>query len=403
MKNKKEIIVYILTILFSIGFIYFGNKYTSNDFDIFKNEINASTYRAVVIEIKNENEYIHEENLYEGTNISFLCKIISGDKKGEKVIANQPIDTYDAIQYKKVEPHDKILINNIQNEDEITWLFSEYDRTNPIKYLFITFVLMLLFFGRKKGFNTIVSLVFTCIFIFYVFIPSVLSGLNIYVWSVITCLAIVTMNLIIVNGLDKKTAATMIGCIGGLIISGILAMIMDKTLNLTGMVDENAFYLSNMDLESKINLKAIIFAGILIGALGAVMDVSMSISSSLYEVNIKTKLNSKYEIIKSGINIGRDIMGTMTNTLILAYIGSSLSSALLLTMNNYNFTELLNREMVIVEILQALIGSIGILITIIITAIACSILFYDNDDNKYDSIDEADEADIEWFLSDNNK
>lgn len=403
MKNKKEIIVYILTILFSIGFIYFGNKYTSNDFDIFKNEINASTYRAVVIEIKNENEYIHEENLYEGTNISFLCKIISGDKKGEKVIANQPIDTYDAIQYKKVEPHDKILINNIQNEDEITWLFSEYDRTNPIKYLFITFVLMLLFFGRKKGFNTIVSLVFTCIFIFYVFIPSVLSGLNIYVWSVITCLAIVTMNLIIVNGLDKKTVATMIGCIGGLIISGILAMIMDKTLNLTGMVDENAFYLSNMDLESKINLKAIIFAGILIGALGAVMDVSMSISSSLYEVNIKTKLNSKYEIIKSGINIGRDIMGTMTNTLILAYIGSSLSSALLLTMNNYNFTELLNREMVIVEILQALIGSIGILITIIITAIACSILFYDNDDNKYDSIDEVDEADIEWFLSDNNK
>lgn len=403
MKNKKEIIVYILTILFSIGFIYFGNKYTSNDFDIFKNEINASTYRAVVIEIKNENEYIHEENLYEGTNISFLCKIISGDKKGEKVIANQPIDTYDAIQYKKVEPHDKILINNIQNEDEITWLFSEYDRTNPIKYLFITFVLMLLFFGRKKGFNTIVSLIFTCIFIFYVFIPSVLSGLNIYVWSVITCLAIVTMNLIIVNGLDKKTVATMIGCIGGLIISGILAMIMDKTLNLTGMVDENAFYLSNMDLESKINLKAIIFAGILIGALGAVMDVSMSISSSLYEVNIKTKLNSKYEIIKSGINIGRDIMGTMTNTLILAYIGSSLSSALLLTMNNYNFTELLNREMVIVEILQALIGSIGILITIIITAIACSILFYDNDDNKYDSIDEVDETDIEWFLSDNNK
>lgn len=403
MKNKKEIIVYILTILFSIGFIYFGNKYTSNDFDIFKNEINASTYRAVVIEIKNENEYIHEENLYEGTNISFLCKIINGDKKGEKVIANQPIDTYDAIQYKKVEPHDKILINNIQNEDEITWLFSEYDRTNPIKYLFITFVLMLLFFGRKKGFNTIVSLIFTCIFIFYVFIPSVLSGLNIYVWSVITCLAIVTMNLIIVNGLDKKTVATMIGCIGGLIISGILAMIMDKTLNLTGMVDENAFYLSNMDLESKINLKAIIFAGILIGALGAVMDVSMSISSSLYEVNIKTKLNSKYEIIKSGINIGRDIMGTMTNTLILAYIGSSLSSALLLTMNNYNFTELLNREMVIVEILQALIGSIGILITIIITAIACSILFYDNDDNKYDSIYEADEADIEWFLSDNNK
>lgn len=403
MKNKKEIIVYILTILFSIGFIYFGNKYTSNDFDIFKNEINASTYRAVVIEIKNENEYIHEENLYEGTNISFLCKIISGDKKGEKVIANQPIDTYDAIQYKKVEPHDKILINNIQNEDEITWLFSEYDRTNPIKYLFITFVLMLLFFGRKKGFNTIVSLIFTCIFIFYVFIPSVLSGLNIYVWSVITCLAIVTMNLIIVNGLDKKTVATMIGCIGGLIISGILAMIMDKTLNLTGMVDENAFYLSNMDLESKINLKAIIFAGILIGALGAVMDVSMSISSSLYEVNIKTKLNSKYEIIKSGINIGRDIMGTMTNTLILAYIGSSLSSALLLTMNNYNFTELLNREMVIVEILQALIGSIGILITIIITAIACSILFYDNDDNKYNSIDEVDEADIEWFLSDNNK
>lgn len=355
MQNKKTITSYIIVITFSILFIYFGNKYTSNGFKIFSQEQGIHTYKAKVIEIIGETEYLHEVNLYEGINITFLCKILNGYKKGYETYAEQYVDSFYMVQYKKVEKGDKIILDSVENAEDITWIFNEYDRSTSLTLLALTFFILLVIFGRAKGINTIISLIITCIIIFYVFIPSVLSGMNIYFWSILISITIVLITLIIVNGTDKKSLATIIGCIGGLVVSGILVLIMNKTLNLTGMVDENSFYLSTINPDVKIDLKAIVFAGIIIGALGAVMDVSMSISSSLYELSNVVHIKSKYDFIKSGLNIGRDIMGTMANTLMLAYIGSSLSVTLLLTVNNSSFIELINKEMVIVEVLQALI------------------------------------------------
>ena len=166
---------------------------------------------------------------------------------------------------------------------------------------------------------------------------------------------------------NRKTLAASLGCIGGLTVSGVLTIIMDKVLTLTGYVDEDSIYLSLLSTENPINLNAIIFAGILIGALGAVMDVAMSISSSLWEVRDKSKSLSFGSLFKSGMNIGRDIMGTMANTLILAYIGSSLSIVLLLSAYATSLMYLLNMEMITVEILQALVGSFGILLTLPLT------------------------------------
>ena len=133
-----------------------------------------------------------------------------------------------------------------------------------------------------------------------------------------------------------------------------------------------------------IDLKAIIFAAILIGALGAIMDVSMSISSSLWEVKEKSGATSFNTLFRSGMNIGRDVMGTMANTLILAYIGSSLSIVLLLSAYSTSLIYLLNREMIVVEILQALVGSFGILFAMPLTSFICAIIYKENSERIHD-------------------
>ena len=161
----------------------------------------------------------------------------------------------------------------------------------------------------------------------------------------------------------------------GVLVSGVLITFMDKLLKLTGFVSEESLYLLRINTKHPIDLKAIIFAAILIGAIGAIMDVSMSIAASLAEMQEKLEYTPFSMLVKSGIAIGKDIMGTMANTLILAYIGSSLSVVLLLVSYNSSLLELLNKEMIVVEILQALVGSIGILFTMPLTSLVCGYLY----------------------------
>ena len=144
---------------------------------------------------------------------------------------------------------------------------------------------------------------------------------------------------------------------------------MDRALVLTGLVDDNAMYLYLLREDRPIDLKAIIFAAILIGAIGAVMDVAMDLSSSLQELSIHSAHPTFASLSRSGFTIGRDIMGTMANTLVLAYLGGSLAVVLLFAAYAPTLTHLFNREMIAVEILQALAGSLGILASIPITSL----------------------------------
>jgi uncharacterized membrane protein len=198
---------------------------------------------------------------------------------------------------------------------------------------------------------------------------------------VVTCFYTVAVSFLIISGGTQKTLAAILGCLGGITVSGILTVIMDRVLVLTGYIDEGSYELTYLFGETGINLRAIIFASILIGAMGAIMDIAMSIASSLWELKQKSTASSAGSLFRSGISIGRDIMGTMANTLILAYIGSSLSTVLLLCSYSLSLPYLLNQEMIVVEILQALVGSFGILLTLPLTA-AISAALYCKSRNK---------------------
>ena len=382
---KKERIVLAVALIVSILYIFIGNKMAMKNNKFFEDNTKLDYPKAEVTRILERTETPLNieglENQY-NTDITFEAQITSGEHKDELVIAVQNISTYVTGTVDEVKAGDKVLLfNETTYDNESKWYFVEYSRTSAIIVLGVLFFGLILIFGKTKGVKTIISLVITCLSIFLVFIPAVLGGQNIYFWTILTCAVITFSTVMIVYGYSKKTLATAVGCIGGVLVAGLLTLIMNGALKLTGFVDEDAIYLNQ--LNASIDLKAIIFGGILIGALGAIMDVSIDIASSLSEVSAKLEKPDFKTIIKSGFNIGKDIMGTMTNTLILAYIGSSLSVVLLLTASNNSFAYLFNLEMIVVEILQALVGSIGILTTIPLTSVVCAGLYKHVDNSKY--------------------
>ena len=377
-KKKIRIISYVITIIISLLFIVIGNKIATENLPKFGNEQESKPVKAKVLEIieKHIETYGSDSDLMETTIISFKAKVSSGSSKGETVVVEQTINSNFMAGVKEVQKGDSVLVSfSSALKGEPSWVFWDYLRTDALIILGVLFCVFLLIFGRMKGFNTILSLVITCAAVFVVLIPSILSGHNIYISTFIVCTFIIASTLSIVYGLDKKSFVALIGCLCGVLISAVLVIIMGSVLSLTGVVDENSIFLQNINTNKPLDLNAIIFSGILIGALGAVMDIAISISSALLEVHNQMEKPSFSLLVSSGFSIGRDIMGTMSNTLILAYVGSSLSVVLLLAAYDNSILGLMNREMIIVEILQALIGSMGLLFTIPLTTLAGSFLY----------------------------
>lgn len=379
-KKKREVpfYIYAITILLSIVFIYFGHQYASKNMTVFSQSGQYAVEKAKIISI----DEIVEEDISSGggdgfsvKDIFFTAEIRSGALKGEKVNGVQTLNSFMALMPKDISVGDQVLVYGIESDYYGTdWVFGEYQRTDALLVLAGLFFLLLLAFGGMKGFQTIVSLTFTILAIFTVFVPAILSGYNIYFWAILICVYITVMSLVLVSGVNKKTVSAIFGCLGGLLVAGIILFVMDIFLKLTGLVSEESVYLVMLSPDRPIDLKAMFFGAMLIGALGAIMDVAMSIASALSELHASTSERTYGQMIQSGFAIGKDIMGTMANTLILAYIGSSLSVVLLLITYNSNLLELFNREMVVLEVLQSLSGSLGILFTIPMTAIVSSIL-----------------------------
>lgn len=372
--SNTNLVVWILTFMISAALIVAGHFFVSKGSRILSND--SSTAKAVVTELGQYTEEKDAQAAYILKTQYFTAKILSGQHRGETVKAYQQMDNYTDTGERFVKVQDKVVLYNYNDGTDVSWHFGSYVRSGYILILGLIFLGLLIIFGRGKGVSTIVSLAFTCLAVFYVFIPAVLAGHNIYLWSILVCIFTIIMTLLLTNGVSAKSVITMLGCASGVFVAAVISIVSDRIMHLTGFIDEHSVYLQIMNEEGgNINLRALIFAMITIGAMGAVMDVAMDISSSLYEVKKHAPSISFKELFKSGINIGRDVMGTMANTLVLAYIGSSLCSILLKISYSGSMMELINTESIIVELLQALAGSLGILMTIPLTALICCIAY----------------------------
>lgn len=371
----KNNTVCFATVVISVLFIVTGNN-------VFK-DYNMESYddievnKAKVISIDNIEETPgYFEDLID-KNINFSAKILSGKEKNSVISCIQHTDSMLAMQDKEINVGDNILITYTDNMEtgEFEWLFVGYNRVDALAYLCGAFLLFIVIIGRQKGINTIISLTLTCLIIFLVYVPSILSGFNVYLSTVMVGTVIILMSLLLINGANKKTLCAIVGNLCGVIMAGLLALFMNSILKMTGFIDEHYIYLTHINPENPLNLISIIWGGMVLGSLGAIMDVAMSIASSMHELAEHMSKKSFSKMLHSGMNIGRDAISTMTNTLILAYIGGSLALVLLLIVNTKNTLYLLSMEMIAVQVVQSIVGSMGILFAVPFTAIFAAFIY----------------------------
>ena len=160
----------------------------------------------------------------------------------------------------------------------------------------------------------------------------------------------------------------------GVLVAGLISYLVGSQINLTGMSADEATILLYIPQEITFDFRNLLFAGIILGALGAIMGVGMSITSSIDEIYKANNQLSVKELFDSGMNVGKDIMGTMINTLILAYAGTSIPLLLVFMAYETSMTKIINMDIIATEIVRALSGSIGLILTIPITALIASIL-----------------------------
>jgi uncharacterized membrane protein len=377
--RKKQMITYVTVLLVSILYIIVGHNLAIANYHAFSGDDQSIVIKAEVVELTDRYTVMYPLNEFEyaeDETIVFRAKVTSGDMKGQTIEAAQTLDYFTAVHLPVVEPGDRILLYSIPGGmAEHEWLMSDYQRFDQILILGAVFVLLVLLIGHWQGVNTLISLALTCLAVFYVFIPAVLAGESIYLWSIATCIYVTFMTLFIVNGVNAKSIGAILGCLAGIVVAAVLTLFFEESMTLTGLLDENSVLLYGLNPDAPFNLKAIIFAAIIIGSMGAIMDVSISIAAALEELKEKLPQITFGELFQSGMNISRDIMGTMANTLILAYIGSALAGVLLMVAYNSAMIDLFNREMIVVECLQALAGSIGILMALPFTALICALLY----------------------------
>lgn len=301
----------------------------------------------------------------------FTARFAAGQFKGAEFSGIQDIDFVLANPPRQVRPGDRIIVTFFAGADSLDggWIFVEHDRSLMLVLLVILFFILIIAIGRFKGVSTILALASSAAAIFMVYLPAILNGINIYAMTVAIGMYIIFISLSTINGFNMKTLCAILGNIGGVAVAAGLAFVINRLLGITGFVNEDFTMLIYLDRAAPIDLRALVWAGIVIGSLGAVMDVAMTISSAMKELFDNMKEKSFARMLESGMNIGRDAIGTMTNTLILAYIGSSLAMVLLLAEYNKNLLFLFNLEMIVVEIVQAIVGTMGILFAVPVTAL----------------------------------
>lgn len=325
--------------------------------------------RGRVIEVQDfqpDSEYVLLEQ-------AARVEVTSGDFQGEIFTLENYIMDHPAYDMYLEEDREVLLL--AEKEDGVVKevFLKEIVRDKYLYYLTGFFALLLLLVGGKKGFKTIVALLFTAFVIVKILLPLILEGYNPIMVSVFLASLTAIFTLAVIGGLEKKTLAAVIGTISGVVVAGFLALWVGNLAHLTGFSSEEAQMLMYMDGPS-IDVRGLLFAGIIIGSLGAVTDVGISIASAVSELKKNNPRADSYSLLVSGVNIGRDIMGTMANTLILAYVGSATPLLLLLLGYEMAWIEIINLDLVATEVLRSVAGSIGLVVTIPVTALAATFL-----------------------------
>lgn len=328
-------------------------------------KVEKVTYEDVADGLQNEN------NVKQKVQI----KVLTGQFKGtvqtlDNMLTGNPAYDISLNKGDKVVLHLEAKNTEVNSVDDVDFFIADVKRDYSLEAFAALFMILLVIIGRKKGVFSLVSIIATISLMFFVLVPLILHGVNPVVSAVVVGILSTIITIYLVGGFNSKSSAAIIGTGLSLIFAGGMSLAAIWMARLTGFAGEESMFLYST--RPDLSFKGILAASMIIAALGALMDTGVSIASSVNEIYETDKKLTVNQLFKSGMNIGKDIIGTMSNTLILVYLGSALP--LVLLSNNIDLQKFFNLNQVATEILSALIGSISILACVPLTAIIAAYL-----------------------------
>ncbi len=302
-------------------------------------------------------------------------QITRGDKTGEMITLEVSQAQGSTAIYK---PGDKVVLTQVQQPDgKDVYAITDFVRTDALFSLTILFVFSVIAVSRWRGFLSIIAMCISFAVIFTLTLPMIMSGWHPVFVSIITATLIIPITFYLSHGWSRKTHIAIIGTVLSLLVTSLLAWMYISLGKLSGMSSEEAGFLS-VEKQGAINLKNLIMAGVIVGSLGILDDVTVSQVSVVEQLKASNQKLGFGELFKRAMAVGQDHISSMVNTLVLVYAGASLPLLLLFINTPHPFLEIVNYEIIAEEIIKTLVGSIGIVFaaptTTLIAAFVYSLL-----------------------------
>ena len=368
--SRKKVVRYLIYLLFVCVFAVFVFKLNQVE----KTELVVRTGQTFE---KGKVTEILQDNLdTNGTRVGeqkVRVKMLTGARKGDELDITSSSGYLFGAACKigmKV-----IVMQSVAGETTIASVYTQ-DREWVIYIFALLYLLALCIIGGRQGIKGCLGLVFTFFCVIFVYLPLVYLRFSPFWAAVFICFLTTLVTMYLIGGPTKKTCSATLGTLAGVVLAGLSAWCFSKASGISGYNVSDIETLMTLWNTNRIQVGGLLFSGLLISCLGATMDVAMSISSAIDEIYKQNSSLSRKELFKAGMRVGRDMMGTDSNTLILAFAGSSVSTLLLDYAYDLPYQQIINSNSIGIAIMQGLAGSFGIVLSVPLTVLICTVLFH---------------------------
>jgi uncharacterized membrane protein len=329
---------------------------------------------AEVIEVMGESERNITGTDAVATVQEVRVELLGGERAGEVVrFENELV---------QLAPGDRIFVNRMVSVNGVEFIsYADFERRPTLLVIMVVFVAMLLLFSGWQGVRALVSLGGSIAAILFLLVPALLAGYDPVLASISIAAAILALVLFGTHGFNPRSTIAFAGTVGAVIVTGGVAWLATYTMRLTGFSSDASVYL-NFATNGSLDLSGLLLGGIIIGILGVLDDVSITQASVVQELKSANPSFRFVDLYQRAIKVGRDHIGSLVNTLALAYVGVSLPLILLYAESNSSIWQILNQEVIAAELVRIIVGSIGLILAVPATTAVAAWYFHNRNVDK---------------------
>jgi uncharacterized membrane protein len=369
MKLKRLTLTILALMLLFVGGLAIP-CFAQEDISFDTTPLQEETLEAMVISILEEKEIeaMGKRQLYQ----KLECLVSKGSLKAKKIIIEN--GKIPEVNLRRYQTGDSLVVaysKNIDGKD--VFYIIDYVRRNSLLWMFFIFIILTVVVAQWRGLSSLLGMGISFLVIFRFILPKISTGSDPIQITIMGSLLIIPLTFYLSHGFNKKTTVAVMGTIAALIITGILAGIFVEAAKLSGFASEEAGFLQ-VAKQGAVNIKGLLLAGIIIGVLGVLDDVTISQAAIVFQLKQANAKIKPGELYKRAMDVGKDHIASMVNTLVLVYTGAALPLLLLFIDNPRPFSEVINYEIIADEVVRTLVGSIGLVLAVPITTFIASLV-----------------------------